>query len=89
MDVTEKNAKKIIASAEKLPNGKKLTENYGALKALAQSDEVKRLISKMDGEELSSLQDGNAASAAEKLKKLLSSREGRELVKKVSEVTGI
>ena len=85
----EKNAKKIISSAEKLPNGKKLTDNYGALKALAQSDEVRKLISKMNTDELSALQDGNGADAAEKLKKLLSSPAGRELVKKVSEITGV
>ena len=67
----EKNAKKIIASAEKLPNGKKLTDNYGALKALAQSEDVKKLVSKMNGEEISALWEGNGADAAEKLKKLL------------------
>ena len=85
----EKNAKKIIASAEKLPNGKKLTDNYEALKALAQSEDVKKLVSKMNGEEISALWEGNGADAAEKLKKLLSSTAGRELVKKVSEITGV
>ena len=85
----EKNAKKIIASAEKLPNGKKLTDNYGALKALAQSEDVKKIVSKMNGEEISALWEGNGADAAEKLKKLLSSPAGRELVKKVSEITGV
>ena len=85
----EKNAKKIIASAEKLPNGKKLTDNYGALKALAQSEDVKKLVSKMNGEEISALWEGNGADAAEMLKKLLSSSSGRELVKKVSEITGV
>lgn len=85
----EKKAKKIIASAEKLPNGKKLTDNYGALKALAGSEEVKKLVSQMSGEELSALSNAGGADTAEMLKKLLSSSAGRELVKKVSEITGV
>ena len=85
----ENNAKKLISSAERLKNGKQLTENYGALKALAESEEVKNLIAKMGEGELSQITQGGGKDAAENLKKLLSSPEGRELVKKVAKATGI
>ena len=85
----EKKAGKMISSAEKLPNGKKLTDNYEALNALSQSEEIKKLIAKLNKSDIASLQDVSGELAAEKLKKLIASPEGRELVKKVSEITGI
>ena len=85
----EKNARKIAASAEKLPNGKKLTENYGKLKALAESEEGKRLVASMNEADLSNLGKAGGGDAAEMLKRLLASPEGRELVKKVAGATGL
>ena len=85
----DKNAEKMIASAEKLPNGRKLRDNYDALRALSKSEEVKKLIAQMSPEEISGLQNANGNDAAEQLRKILASPAGRELVKKVAGITGV
>lgn len=92
----EKNAKKLAKSAEKLPNGKKLADNLGRLLEFAESAEGKRLIASLgksgtDNVERAAqaLNSGKTDAAAAMLKTLLSTPEGRELVKKIAGITGI
>ncbi len=83
----EKNAKNMVASAEKLAGNKAITKNYARLKSLADSPEAKRLASNLSEEDISALgKDGDAA--ARKIKQLLSGAEGKALVRKVAEITG-
>ncbi len=85
----EKNAKKLVSSAEKMSGSRRLTENYAALKSLAESEEARALISGMNSEDLASLGSVNGKNAASELKRILSTPEGRALVKKIAGITGI
>lgn len=84
----EKNAGSMVAAAERLAGDKRITKNLSGLKRLADSKEVRRLVSSLGEEELSALCSGGGENAPELLKGLLSSPEGRALVKKVGEITG-
>ena len=83
----EKNAKNMVASAEKLAGNRAITENYARLKSLAESPEVRRLVSNLSEEDISAL-GKNSEQAAQKIKQLLSGAEGKALVRKVAEITG-
>jgi len=94
--IMEKDTKKLINEVGSLKNGEKILRNLGKLKSFAVSPQGKQMISSLGpggaglADRVSSdIQKGDLRSAAELLRLLTSTNEGRALLDKVVNMTGI
>lgn len=92
----EKDAKNLINEVKSLKNGEKILKNLDKLKKFAVSPQGKAMISTLGakGSELAEktatdLQKGDIRSATELLRLLTSTKEGKALMDKIIEMTGM